>query len=227
MCIRDRRITTWNVNDLQNTKAELNYITQDLNPDILLIQETRLHRKQHNSKWVKMIVPGYHIECSSRQETEGSRRGGIAVLIKEHIWDTGIIKITSTKELEGYLQTLTLQGDCQGKLLIHNTYIPPYDTRPQLKFRDNIYKHIQEMGKAENTITIVAGDLNAVADESYRESKRMHPRDFKHQEYMEDNNMVSLYQYMHTTLQDGHMWDTTTYPNEAKLTISSPTTQPL
>ena len=27
------RITTWNVNDLQNTKAELNYITQDLDPE--------------------------------------------------------------------------------------------------------------------------------------------------------------------------------------------------
>lgn len=54
------------------------------------------------------------------------------------------------------------------------------------------------MGKTENTITIVAVDLNAVADESYRESKRMHPRDSIHQAYMEDNHMVSVHAYNST-----------------------------
>lgn len=55
-----------------------------------------------------------------------------------------------------------------------------------------------EVGKPENTITIEARDLNVVADSSYRESERMHSRDFKHQEYMENNHMVSVHAYNST-----------------------------
>ena len=162
-------ILTWNVMGLTTVMHELKQLLLSHSPDVVVITETKLNKKNCNSRVIKDIFEDYTLFHSCNAPVDPLRReanpgsldrngaGGVTVAIRDLWCSTGSAKLipSNGKFLQSHCVCVDLHPPHNDPHLICGTYMP-FD-RVQ---RSNIYAHLQKVMQTYKH-TVLAGDWNA------------------------------------------------------------------
>ena len=162
-------IMTCNVMGLTTVMHELKQLILSHSPDVVVITETKLNKKNCNSRVIKDIFEDYTLLHSCNAPVDPLRReanpgsldrngaGGVTVAIKDLWCSSGSAKLipNNGQFLGSHCVCVDLHPPHSDPLLICGTYMP-FD-RAQ---RNNIHAHLQEVMQTYQH-TVLAGDWNA------------------------------------------------------------------
>lgn len=155
------KIVSWNVNGLRAVaRKELLYpMFMELNPDILLLQETKAEKVQLPE--TVRAVPGYHSFFNSSQVRKGYSGTAIYSKVKPNKVTYGM----GSKEFDQEGRIITAFFD---KLTVCNIYFPNGGQGPErlahkLDFYEHFLEYIEKLRK--KTPVVWGGDVNTAHEE--------------------------------------------------------------
>ena len=152
------KIVSFNINSVRARPHQLEFIRDTINPDVIGLQETKVHDDEFPFEMIKEI--GYHSEFWGQKG-----HYGVALLSKKKPLDVlKGFKTDNSEDQKRFIQcSYTYKKD---EIIIMNGYFPQGENRShqtkfpkKIKFYKDLKKHIRHTKKESNFI-IVMGDYN-------------------------------------------------------------------
>ena len=144
------RILSINVGGLNTKKENPDFENFISSYDIVRIQET------HFDIYDSVSINGYKLLPTMVRRNVGSKSGGIAVLVRDSIFDT--IKVIQNSGENFYWFSCSICSN----VLFCVTYIPPEGSiYSDINMFDNLESDILELSQSKNTQICLLGDINA------------------------------------------------------------------
>jgi len=189
------KLISWNVNGLRAVvKKDFQATVADLNPDVISIQETKLHQDQ-----IDLELPGYH---QYFYDAEKKGYSGTAVFTKEE--PVNVTRGLGIDELDTEGRTLTVEYP---EFYLIDSYTPNSQQKLKrldfrMKYDDALRDYMKRL--SEDKPVILCGDLNVAHEEiDIKNDKTNHKNpgfsDEERNKFSEllDNGFIDTFRYLH------------------------------
>ncbi|WP_125760771.1 exodeoxyribonuclease III [Companilactobacillus hulinensis] len=189
------KLISWNVNGLRAVvKKDFQATVADLNPDVISIQETKLHQDQ-----IDLELPGYH---QYFYDAEKKGYSGTAVFTKEK--PVNVTRGLGIDELDTEGRTLTVEYP---EFYLIDSYTPNSQQKLKrldfrMKYDDALRDYMKRL--SEDKPVILCGDLNVAHEEiDIKNDKTNHKNpgfsDEERNKFSEllDNGFIDTFRYLH------------------------------
>lgn len=151
------RIVTWNINSIRLRLASLAKLTEDISPDIICLQETKVRDSEFPHEYVSNLGYQYIEICGEKSYN------GVAILSRFKLENINFLKLVKQEPCRH------IAVDLPGNITLHNFYVPAGGDIPdphlnpffayKLAFLDHmaeLFNHTDYLNKK----IIMVGDLN-------------------------------------------------------------------
>jgi exodeoxyribonuclease-3 len=162
------KILTWNINSIRIRLKQLSDVIDELNPDIICLQETKVENGKFPLKDIQEL--GFKYVSINGQPSYN----GVAIFTSYKLQDT-IIKDFCSKDDSRHIAIKINHSKLDQLLTIHNFYVPAGGDEPdpninvkfkhKLQFLDEMYNYINSC-ISSNGYHVFVGDMNVAPHEN-------------------------------------------------------------
>ena len=162
------KILTWNINSIRIRLKQLSDVIDELDPDIICLQETKVENSKFPLKDIQQM--GFKYVCINGQPSYN----GVAIFSRHKLVET-IVQDFCSKEDSRYIAIKIKHPKLDNHLNIHNYYVPAGGDEPdpeindkfkhKLQFLDEMYTQIQNHISSDE-YHIFVGDMNVAPHEN-------------------------------------------------------------
>jgi len=162
------KILTWNINSIRIRLKQLSDVIDELAPEIICLQETKVENNKFPLKDIQQM--GFKYVCINGQPSYN----GVAIFSRHKLVET-IVQDFCSKEDSRYIAIKIKHPKLDHHLNIHNFYVPAGGDEPdpninhkfehKLQFLDEMYTYINSH-ISSNEYHVIVGDMNVAPHEN-------------------------------------------------------------